>query len=189
MFENRPNAVIGLGGNLPFQGSPTATSLRQAVIALAAEDVVIRSVSRFFATPCFPAGAGPDYVNAAIAVATTLSPAQLLRRLHEVEAAFQRERVQRWGMRTLDADLLAFDQVILPDPARQSHWRTLPAEAQLRATPDELILPHPRLQDRAFVLVPMGDIAPGWKHPILHKTVQDLCAALSAEERAAVRPI
>lgn len=189
MFENRSIIAIGLGGNLPFQGSPTATTLRLAVQALANRDVVIRSVSRFFSTPCFPAGAGPDYVNAAVTVETPLSPVQLLERLHDVEAAFQRERVQRWGMRTLDADLLAFDQMILPDLARQTLWRDLPAARQIRATPDELILPHPRLQDRAFALVPLADVAPDWVHPILRKSARSLCAALPQGERAAVRPI
>lgn len=156
---------------------------------LASRDVVIRSVSRFYATPCFPAGAGPDYVNAAVALKTSLSPRSLLDRLHEVEAAFQRERIQRWGMRTLDADLLAFDQRILPDLALQTHWRNLPATEQIRASPDELILPHPRLQDRAFALVPMADVAPDWVHPVLQTSVQSLCAALPEDERAAVRPI
>ncbi|MDU9002800.1 2-amino-4-hydroxy-6-hydroxymethyldihydropteridine diphosphokinase [Sedimentitalea todarodis] len=189
MFGNRSNIVVGLGGNLPFQGSPTATTLRKAVQMLASRDVVIRSVSRFYATPCFPAGAGPDYVNAAVALETSLSPERLLDRMHEVEAAFQRERIQRWGMRTLDADLLAFDQLILPDLTRQSHWRDLPAAEQIRATPDELILPHPRLQDRAFALVPMADVAPDWVHPVLKVSVRALCAALPEDERAAVRPI
>lgn len=156
---------------------------------LASRDVVIRAVSRFFWTPCFPAGAGPDYVNAAIAVETPLSPKQLLERLHEVEAAFQRERIQRWGMRTLDADLLCYDRLILPSLARQTLWRDLPAAEQVRATPDELILPHPRLQDRAFVLVPMADIVPDWVHPVLQETVRSLCAALPKDDKAAVRPI
>ncbi|MEP3332461.1 2-amino-4-hydroxy-6-hydroxymethyldihydropteridine diphosphokinase [Sedimentitalea sp.] len=189
MYENRSNIVIGLGGNLLFQGSPTAATLRKAVGMLASRDVVIRGVSRFYATPCFPAGAGPDYVNAAVAASTSLSPRQMLERLHEVEAAFLRERVQRWGMRTLDADLLAFDQLVLPDLARYSQWRDLPATEQIRATPDELILPHPRLQDRAFALIPMADVAPDWVHPVLQKSVWSLCAALPEEERAAVRPI
>ncbi|MEY8830960.1 2-amino-4-hydroxy-6-hydroxymethyldihydropteridine diphosphokinase [Sedimentitalea sp. XS_ASV28] len=189
MFENRSIAIIGLGGNLPFQGSPTATTLRQAIEMLAQPDMVIRSVSRFYATPCFPAGAGPDYVNAVAVLATTLPPETLLERLHAVEAAFRRERVQRWGMRTLDADLLTYDQLVLPDLARQSQWRLLPAQEQIRATPDELILPHPRMQDRAFVLVPMLDVAPDWVHPVLRETVRSLCDALPAEDRDAVRPL
>lgn len=189
MFENRSIAVIGLGGNLPFQGSPTAITLRQAVQMLAQPDMVIRAVSRFFATPCFPAGAGPDYVNAAVALQTGLPPAALLDRLHDIEAGFLRERVQRWGMRTVDLDLLAYDQVILPDLAGYSRWRALPPEEQIRATPDELILPHPRIQDRAFVLVPMLDVAPDWEHPVLRKSVRSLCSALPAAERDAIRPL
>lgn len=189
MCENRSKIVIGLGGNLKFQGSPTATSLANAVHALAAEGLVIRSVSRFFSTPCFPAGAGPDYVNAAISVETELAPKQLLARLHRVEALFDRERAQRWGMRTLDADLLAYDQMILPDLAEQGRWLNLPAEDQIKSTPKELILPHPRLQDRAFALVPMADIVPDWRHPVLHKSVRELCAQLPESDILSVRLI
>jgi 2-amino-4-hydroxy-6-hydroxymethyldihydropteridine diphosphokinase len=189
LFENRLDIVIGLGGNLPFQGSPTANTLQKAIIRLAGHDLVIRAVSRFFDTPCFPAGAGPDYVNAAIAVETALTPDRLLERLHAVEAAFRRERGQRWGMRTLDADLLAYGQTVLPDAARQTRWRNLPPEEQVRATPDELILPHPRLQDRAFALIPMADVAPDWVHPLLHRSVTELCADLPAADRDAVRAL
>lgn len=189
MFDCWPEIVIGLGGNLPFQGSPTATTLKRAIILLADDDLVIRAVSRFFSTPCFPAGAGPDYVNAAVAVETTLGPDQLLGRLHRVEATLQRERAQRWGMRTLDADLLAYGQTVMPDEAQQTRWRLLPPEDQIRAVPDRLILPHPRLQDRAFALIPMADVAPGWVHPLLNRSVTRMCSDLSMADREAVRAL
>jgi len=151
--------------------------------------MTVCSVSRFFATPCFPKGAGPDYVNAAISVTTTGDPQAALASLHRIEAHFGRVRDQRWGMRTLDLDLLAIGQTILPDRATYLAWQGLPPQAQATAVPDQLILPHPRLQDRAFVLVPLADIAPNWVHPVLNQTTTQLCAALPRADVAAVRPI
>lgn len=147
------------------------------------------SFSRFFSTPCFPAGAGPDYVNAAISVTASGDPPVILAALHRIETHFGRVRDQRWGMRTLDLDLLAIGQTILPDPATYLAWQQMPAQVQARSVPDQLILPHPRLQDRAFVLVPMADIAPNWRHPVLHQTTAQLCAALPRADLNAVRPI
>ena len=147
------------------------------------------AMSRLFASPCFPPGAGPDYVNAAAVVETDLEPAALLRHLHEIEARFGRERVQRWGQRTLDLDLLACGDLVLPDAATQDHWRNLPPEVQAREAPDHLILPHPRLQDRAFVLVPLAEVAPDWRHPRLGLTVREMLNRLELADIAAVTPL
>ncbi|MBK0326388.1 2-amino-4-hydroxy-6-hydroxymethyldihydropteridine diphosphokinase [Rhodobacteraceae bacterium F11138] len=189
MIESRPDIAVGLGGNLPFEGSPTSATLVRAIGRLDTPDITIRAVSRFYATPCFPAGAGPDYVNAAVLIRSALTPRDLLQRLHDIEHEFGRARAQRWGMRTLDMDILFHGQSVLPDAAGQRAWVNLPPEKQVRATPDHLILPHPRLQDRAFALVPLADVAPEWRHPLLQKTVLQLCQALPREEIAAVRPL
>ncbi|WP_050605227.1 2-amino-4-hydroxy-6-hydroxymethyldihydropteridine diphosphokinase [Ruegeria sp. 6PALISEP08] len=189
MSNSLSNAVIALGANLNLRGNGPAVTLRSALDAISRQDLVIRAVSRFFATPCFPAGAGPDYVNAAALIATEQSPAELLRGLHAVEHEFGRERVQRWGMRTLDLDLVCFSDQVLPDRALFDHWLTLSPEAQQQKAPDQLILPHPRLQDRAFVLVPMADIVPDWRHPVLDRTVSQMVADLPADEVAAVTPL
>ncbi|NVK14545.1 MAG: 2-amino-4-hydroxy-6-hydroxymethyldihydropteridine diphosphokinase [Rhodobacteraceae bacterium] len=188
MTENRKTALIALGGNLPADADAPQITLAKAVRTLQSQEVSLRSVSRFFQTPCFPAGAGPDYVNAAVAVDTTLSAGGLLERLHQVEAQFARVREQRWGMRTLDLDLVDFDGAVLPDAAGYARWQGLPLESQMQEAPGQLILPHPRIQDRAFVLVPLADIAPRWRHPVLQKTVSEMLAELPDQDVAEVTP-
>jgi len=78
---------------------------------------------------------------------------------------------------------------VLPDPAGFRHWLDLPPEAQSREAPDRLILPHPRMQDRAFVLVPLADVAPDWRHPVLGRTVTQMRDALPAGLLAEVVPL
>jgi 2-amino-4-hydroxy-6-hydroxymethyldihydropteridine diphosphokinase len=163
----------------------------QSVAVLAEEGLKLHALSRLYATPCFPAGAGPDYVNAAAVLdcGGDVDLASVMARLHRVEARFGRERAQRWGMRTLDIDLLAMGDSVVPDAETQDRWRLLPAEAQVRTTPDRLILPHPRLQDRAFVLVPLAEVAPDWVHPRTGQSVRQMLAALPAADRDAVKPL
>ena len=154
---------------------------------LADESIGVTAVSGFYDTPAFPPGSGPMFVNAAAALATNLSPGALLARLHGIEAAFGRVRETRWGQRVLDLDLIAMGGMVLPDPATQTAWRDLAPAAQRTQAPDRLILPHPRVQDRAFVLVPLCDVAPDWRHPILGLSVAEMCAALPDAEKSAIR--
>jgi len=191
MIEKPAEILVAMGANLPFEGQDPAATLRLALEGLAQEGYSIQSLSRFYATPCFPVGAGPDYVNAAAALVGSrgFDVASILAALHRVEARFGRERTQRWGMRTLDIDLLAIGDSVVPDDQTQDHWRGLPPDVQALATPDRPILPHPRLQDRAFVLVPLADVAPDWRHPRTGKTVREMLDALPASDVAAVVPL
>ncbi|MTH98670.1 2-amino-4-hydroxy-6-hydroxymethyldihydropteridine diphosphokinase [Roseibium sp. RKSG952] len=189
MNKTCSNAVLALGANLNLRDNEPSVTLRQAIDALKRQGVVIRRVSRFFETPCFPAGAGPDYVNAAALIETDLDPNGLLELLHRVEHEFGRAREQRWGMRTLDLDLVCWEDLVLPDQVEYKRWLNLAADQQSQVAPDQLIVPHPRLQDRAFVLVPMADIAPDWRHPVLDLTVTEMIARLPAEDVSAVTPM
>ncbi|MCV2869433.1 2-amino-4-hydroxy-6-hydroxymethyldihydropteridine diphosphokinase [Defluviimonas sp. WL0002] len=183
------NALIALGGNLPTRSGDSAELLRAALADLAAAGCALRAVSRFFATPAYPAGSGPDFVNAAAVISTDLAPRDLLELLHVIEARHGRERQQRWGARTLDLDLLAVGDLVLPDSATQDEWRALSPERQREVAPDRLILPHPRLQDRGFVLVPLLDVAPLWRHPRTGNSVEAMVRALPEDDKAAIRPI
>ena len=114
---------------------------------------------------------------------------EVLSKLHAIERDAARHRQMRWGPRTLDLDLIAFADRVLPDIGTWSDWHDLPLERQMTEAPDQLILPHPRMQDRAFVLLPLSQVAADWRHPVLNETVEQLLAAVPAAEIAALKPL
>lgn len=188
-MKTRSLGIIALGANQPLAGQAPALTLRHACAALADAPVQIVARSRFFATPAFPDPSKPEYINACVTLETDLSAKALLDVLHGVEDRLGRARQQRWGARTLDLDLLALGAQILPDLATYTVWQDLAAEDQVARTPDQLILPHPRIADRSFVLVPMADVAPLWRHPVTGKTVSDMLRGRPEAEIEAIRPL
>jgi len=178
--------LIALGSNLEHESARSADLVEEALSRLSQRGFVIRARSRFFRTPAYPAGAGPDFVNAAAVLETSLSAVLVLAELHAVEAGMGRKRVVRWGARTLDLDLIGMGATVLPDAKTHQYWREMPLEMQKTVTPDELILPHPRLAERAFVLVPMMDVAPDWCHPVTGLTIRAMHDALSDAQRLEV---
>lgn len=186
MAVNRSHVAVALGANLESTAGKPAETLRAALDGFAAEGLLIRKSSTFYANPCFPKGKGPDYVNAVVLCETSLLAEEVLAALHRIEARFGRVRSTRWAGRTLDLDLLYFDQIILPNEKIHEKWRELELTVQELETPDQLLLPHPRLQDRAFVLIPLAEVDPDWVHPALGKTVVQMRDALPLDSRAEV---
>lgn len=186
----RKLALLALGANLPSLAGPPIETLRRALCLLADQGLALHAVSRFWTSPAHPAGSGPDYVNAAALIATERPPQSVLDTLHGIEAALGRTRSgRRWDARGIDLDLIGMDDHVLPDAAAQDHWRALPPAEQARIAPDRLILPHPRMQDRGFVLLPLAEIAPGWTHPRTGLTVGQMLAALPKGARAGIVPL
>ncbi|WP_371170350.1 2-amino-4-hydroxy-6-hydroxymethyldihydropteridine diphosphokinase [Aliiroseovarius sp. 2305UL8-7] len=186
--ETCTKVLVSLGSNATSALADSAKLLSDAIGHIATQGFRITKSSGYYSTPCFPAGAGPDFVNAAIEIESDKPPHAVLEFLHEVEAHFGRERPSRWAPRSLDLDLIAYGDTVLPSKAKLKEWMALPLEVQKRDAPDELILPHPRMHERSFVLIPLIDIAPDWEHPILAKTVRELADQLSGADKMGVQP-
>jgi 2-amino-4-hydroxy-6-hydroxymethyldihydropteridine diphosphokinase len=149
--------LIALGANLPSSsGNPSAT-IRAALKALEKHGVPADAVSSFYKSDAWPDPSDPPFVNAVARVRTSLQPKGLLTLLHMVETEFGRVRSRRNAPRTLDLDLVDYNGNILKDGIE---------------------LPHPRLADRAFVLIPLRDVAPDWRHPVSGQSLEALIAAL-----------
>lgn len=151
-------ALIGLGGNL----GDVRERLDAAIVALdALPGVIVTDRSRFYRTPPWGHTEQPDFINAAIAIDTTLSATALLEVLLATERDFGRVRDgERWGPRTLDLDVLAYGDATIDQ--------------------DRLTVPHPRIAERAFVLLPLADIAADTVLPGLGR-VSDLLAAIDSD--------
>lgn len=185
---NMTMGLIALGANLPAGGISPEDSVAQAMDAVA--DLcgeVTRS--RLYRTPAFPEGSGPDFVNAAMRVGWGGTAAELMAALHGIEEAFGRTRANRWEARVMDLDLIGFGDAVLPDAETRSEWAGLSPEEAAKVVPDQLILPHPRLSERAFVLVPLADVAPDWVDPATGVSVAEMLGALDPEALATIRPL
>lgn len=150
--------LIGLGSNL----DRPVERLAEAVRRLAPEVEVLAASSVYRSEPVGHREQ-PDFFNAVVRGRSELEPGELLARLHAVEEAMGRRRTFRNAPRVIDLDLLACGDRVADTP--------------------ELTLPHPRMAERAFVLVPLAEVAPEWRHPLLGRTARELLAVAGALER------
>jgi len=160
--------LVAIGANLPSptHGPPRATC-EAALAELSRRGLRIVRRSRWYESAPVPLADQPWYVNGVVAVETDLSPEDLLALLHDVECQFGRERRELNAARVLDLDLLAYGDLVREAPPP--------------------ILPHPRLAERAFVVLPLADVAPDWWHPVTGQSVADMRRALPADQ--AIRPL
>jgi 2-amino-4-hydroxy-6-hydroxymethyldihydropteridine diphosphokinase len=157
-------AYVGLGANLPFNGVSGPALLAQALSALQAAGFTPVAVSNVWRTSPWPPSDQPDYYNAVAAFETQgVSPQALFQTLRQVELQFGRERRERWAARTLDLDIIAM--------------------AELHGAFGEVTLPHPRMQERSFVLAPLAEIAPDWRHPVSGLSAAEMLKTAPSEQR------
>lgn len=189
-MQKQSVALIAIGANLPSAVADAGETLRTALhIVHENKGISISRLSKFWNTPAFPKGSGPNYLNGAFSIHTTLNPQQLIDYIKKIEENLGREsNTGRWSARVLDMDIIAFNDVILPDKLTLRKWVNLPLEQQKVMTPETLILPHPRMQDRGFVLAPLAEIAPDWIHPDTGKSVREMLDALPPESLEEMTP-
>jgi 2-amino-4-hydroxy-6-hydroxymethyldihydropteridine diphosphokinase len=148
-------ALIALGANIAGPFGPPIDSIRHALARIGG----VTACSRLYRSAAWPDPGDPEFVNAVARIETALPPPELLARLHDIEAECGRVRGRANAPRPLDLDIIDYGGLV-----------SEPCE-----TP---ILPHPRLAERAFVLLPLRDVAPGWHHPATGRTIDALIAAL-----------
>lgn len=158
--------VVALGANLPSRFGTPVQTLYAALKEMAGVGVWPVQISRVWKTAPVPFVEGqPWYYNAVAQVETELAPRPLLQRLLDIEEKFGRIRTVKNAPRLLDLDLILYNDDIIDD------------------APD-LVVPHPRMDARAFVLLPLSDIVEDWVHPQSGKDLQDLIAALPQDQKA-----
>jgi len=161
---SKQSAFIALGSNLPFDGAPPPRLLARAVTAMQNADLSLHALSGIWETAAWPPSDQPDYYNAIVELdLADLSPQPLYAKLSAIEMRFGRERRQKWAPRTLDLDIIAI--------------------GEMSGGFGGITLPHPHMHERAFVLAPLVEIAPTWRHPVLGQTALDLLAALPSGGR------
>lgn len=152
---------IALGANLASFAGPPAATLRRALDVFPQRGVGVEVVSPFYRSSAWPKASDPAFVNAVARVRTKLTPGMLMRLLLQIETEFGRKRAIKWAPRTLDLDIVDY--------------------AGLVTDAAHLMLPHPQAHERNFVLRPLADIAPGWRHPVTGQGVVDLLKIVGEE--------
>jgi 2-amino-4-hydroxy-6-hydroxymethyldihydropteridine diphosphokinase len=149
--------VVALGSNLAFEGAPPEQILEAALGCFAEEGLELVKRSGWWRSAAWPDPSGPPFLNGVALVSTRLEPREVLQALLRIERRFGRDRGQPNAPRTLDLDLIAYGRAAVDEPG--------------------LVLPHPRAADRRFVMGPLAEIAPEWRHPTLEATARALAAS------------
>ena len=192
-MKNKANQLntccVAFGSNIISRyGNPLQT-VCHAMKEIQTSKFELVLTSKFYETVAYPKGSGPNFINCCSVYKTKLNASETLLHLHSIEKSLGRIRNKRWAPRVIDLDLIYFDEFIYPNQEVVKEWMGLSKDKQMESWPTEMILPHPRLQDRAFVLIPMGDIDPKWKHPILKNTVSEMLNDIDPKLLAEIKKI
>lgn len=176
--KTRGRCCVALGSNIPSKFGGSLETLNRAISDLQTSNFKLIKCSNFYETEPIPKGLGQNFINCCAIFESQLSAFDVLEHLHNLETRYGRTRDKRWGARIIDIDLIYFDELIFPEKHTLQKWIDLSPDEQIKCWPTEMILPHPRLQDRAFVLIPLRDINKDWRHPLLGISVVDMLALL-----------
>ena len=183
------NFCVAFGSNVFSKlGSPSEI-VYQAIKEIQTLEFELVLTSKLYETVAYPRGSGPNFINCCSVYKTKLTASETLLHLHNIEKNLGRIRNKRWAPRVIDLDLIYFDEFICPNQEVVEEWIGLSKDKQTELWPAEMILPHPRLQDRAFVLIPMGDIDPKWKHPISDNTVSEMLNDIDPKLLAEIKKV
>ena len=160
---------IALGSNLETKNMTRLEIINKALEYLPIFNISLGKISSFWESKSYPNINQPNFINAVLEVKSELNPFQTLHSLKKIESYLGRKINRRWGNRVIDLDLLAAGSLILPNLRVFYKWLKMPLKQQLQSQPNQLILPHPRIQDRLFVLKPLSEIDPDWMHPVLNR--------------------
>ncbi len=168
---------IGLGSNLTTEHLQTSSAVVKAALdAIDALGIKIVACSHFYETEPVPKSDQPWFINAVAQIETKLSAEELLKELHAIEEKLGRTRRDRWEARIIDIDLLCYDDLVLPE---QEQWLLQSRNLENK----EMVIPHSRMHQRDFVLIPFIELAPDWVHPVLAKSATEL---LEEQESAGI---
>ncbi len=180
------NTIIGMGSNQDYRDKTPIKILNEVKDRMIESGIIINYQSAYYQSPAFPDATKPDFTNCVVEADFSGTPDQLLWEIQKLENQLGRNRNERWGQRTCDLDILGIGNLVLPSIEKFNYWASLDFSLQLNSIPNELIIPHPRIQDRAFVLKPLVSILPNWKHPVLHKTVSEMLEVLPDKAKKSV---
>jgi 2-amino-4-hydroxy-6-hydroxymethyldihydropteridine diphosphokinase len=175
--------LVAFGANIagPF-GTPFQTLVR-GIEEFPNEKLVKVRQSAFYTSTSFPNNSKPRYINGCLKIKVDCTPYEVLQRLKRIEEKMGRLNGERWDSRVCDLDLLAFENEVIPNKKIFQYWYKLSLKNQFLEKPSELLVPHPRIQDRAFVLKPLLEVAPDWTHPVFNLNVKEMFNFLSQTKR------
>ena len=146
--------ILAFGSNLPFKNNSPQDNIEKAYEVLSKNGIKILNKSSIYRSEAYPNKNDPEFCNSVVSVDTDLEPNILLKIILKIEASFDRKRYVKNSPRTLDIDIICFDDIVLNEK--------------------NLIIPHPEMQNRLFVLLPIQEINKNWLHPVLTKSVTNI---------------